>query len=404
VLKLAKLCGWLRDAWLLIGIAAVLFTLLEGSLSLFQLVRNRIARTEEPRGDWRAGADAYPERSWVAKYYQEFRASDGVVWRPYVYWRRRPYQGRYINVDRNGLRRTTAPTTPGQASARTIRIFMFGGSALWGTGARDDFTIPSILARELARNGLQAEVTNFGESGYVSTQEVIALMLRLQKGDYPDLVIFYDGVNDTFSAYQQHVAGLPQNEFNRVTEFHLSTDPDRLRAMALNDAAARLETVRLLGGLLGQTLRTTGSGPSPEVLNDLSLDNPPGAAGVAAAYFGNRELLQSLSSHFHFKCLLYWQPTIFQKTSLTRYEQMERGKARAFEQFFRKAYATVRQDSSGRRPDGAFRDLSLVFADVRQPMFVDWVHLGESGNEAIAKIMATDVVALGMARQPPAGP
>jgi len=400
VLTLAKLGRWLRDAWLLIGIAAVLFALLEGSLSLLQLVRNRIARTEEPRHDWRADADAYPDRSWVTKYYQEFRASEGVLWRPYVYWRRRPYRGAYVNVDRDGLRRTTAPTKPAHASARTIRIFMFGGSALWGTGARDDFTIPSILARELARSGLHAEVTNFGESGYVSTQEVVALMLRLQKGDYPDLVIFYDGVNDTFSAYQQHVAGLPQNEFNRVTEFHLSTDPDRLRAMAVRDGTARLETVRLLGGILGQTLGRTGSGPSQEALNDLALDNPPGVDGVAATYFGNRELLHSLSRHFHFKYLLYWQPTIFQKTSLTRYEQTERSKARAFEGFFRKAYATVRQDSSGSRPEGAFRDLSLVFADVQQPIFVDWVHLGESGNEAIAKIMATDVVALGIPRLP----
>ena len=51
---------------------------------------------------------------------------------------------------------------------------------------------------------------------------IITLLLILQKGERPDVVIFYDGVNDTYSAFQQLRAGLPQNEFNREIEFNLS--------------------------------------------------------------------------------------------------------------------------------------------------------------------------------------
>ena len=398
VVTLAKVGRWLRDAWLLIGITALLFGLLEGGLSLALLIKDRIGQTQPRRPDWRVDADAYPDRSWVTKYYEEFRTSDGVRWRPYVYWRRGPYRGAYINVDSSGLRRMSGAAPPARDSSRAIRIFMFGGSALWGTGARDEFTIPSILLRELESKGLSAEVTNFGESGYVSTQEVVALLLRLRNGNIPDLVIFYDGVNDTYSAYQQHVAGLPQNEFNRVTEFSLSSDFGRLSAMTLRDATGRLTTVRVASSLLHTLGVPARPRPVRPALDEVASDDPSGASGLASTYFGNLELLKALGEHYHFKYRLYWQPTIFQKANLTAYERRERAKARAFEEFFREAYATVRQRQPAAETDPPFRDLSLVFADVPQPVFLDWVHIGESGNATIARIMATDVVALMRAR------
>ena len=77
---------------------------------------------------------------------------------------------------------------------------MLGGSSLWGFGARDDQTIPSLLARKLLERGISVEVKSLSELGYVSTQEVIGLFRELQEGYRPDVVIFYDGVNDTTSA------------------------------------------------------------------------------------------------------------------------------------------------------------------------------------------------------------
>ncbi|MBC8457124.1 MAG: hypothetical protein H8D67_03910, partial [Deltaproteobacteria bacterium] len=52
-------------------------------------------------------------------------------------------------------------------------------------------------------------------------QEVIDLFLQLQKGNIPNIVIFYDGINDTFSAFQNGISGIPQNEWNRKKEFNL---------------------------------------------------------------------------------------------------------------------------------------------------------------------------------------
>ncbi len=105
---------------------------------------------------------------------------------------------------------------------------MLGGSSLWGFGARDDQTIPSLLARNLDQRGWRVELKNLSEIGYVSTQELIALVRELQAGYRPDVVIFYDGVNDTTSALLEGEAGLTTNEVNRRQEFNLLQSPARL--------------------------------------------------------------------------------------------------------------------------------------------------------------------------------
>jgi lysophospholipase L1-like esterase len=393
--KVGKL---VRDGWLIGGITIALLCVIEGSLALTFFVKDRLAASGQLVVDRRAMADTYTDRSWVNDCFAEFRRSYAAQWRPYVYWRRVPFRGHYINVDSNGFRLTASPKPMPQGSCPPLKIFMFGGSALWGTGARDAFTVPSILARELQRSGVASEVTNFGESGYVSTQEVIALLLQLQEGRAPDVVIFYDGLNDTYSAYQQRVAGLPENEHNRNREFNLS-HPAKLRErgeMVLQDLARRLSTLRAMKGLL----RKTGLWHEPALAaRSLPAGNPaPGAEALAhdvlATYRGNIELVRALGEHYHFRSLFYWQPTIFQKPHLTDFERARRAEQQTVEQFVERTCAAVRQGGLPESGECSFHDLSLVFADVREPVFIDWCHLGESGNEIVAKKMAQNVLGL----------
>ena len=398
---LEKLRKPLRDSWLILGISIVLFCLLEGGLSLLYFIQDRRSGADQPTVDHHVNADGYPDSSWLTSYWKEFADSKPVEWRSYVYWRRMPYRGVHINVDTDGIRSTTRPNAGDRRPRGSAKVFMFGGSTMWGTGARDAFTIPSILSRELEGSGVAAEVTNFGEAGYVSTQEVIALMLRLQGGDVPDLVIFYDGLNDTFSAYQQHVAGAPQNEFNRFKEFNLSR-PDRFkerRAMALREFTEGLSTVRFVRSHLWR--RTAPSRETPETNPFLVAENTPLdidglARGVLDKYVGNVEIVEALSDHYGFECLFYWQPTIFEKASLTRYENEQKekvtGKMKELERFFTETYAVVRHGQLAANDDHAFRDLSSIFADWKEPVYVDWSHLSELGNETIARSMATDAL------------
>ena len=384
-----------KDAWIIFGITALLLLGLETVLSLAFLTRSFVTGGSHVE-DYKAKADVYADSPWVHDYRREFHEANAMKWTSYVYWRRQPYRGDHVNIDSNGIRLSWSPGT-GQRGARDpMAIFMFGGSTVWGAGVRDAFTIPSILARELAKEGMDSSVTNFGEAGYVSTQEVVALLLELQKGNVPDIVIFYDGFNDTYSAYQQRVAGLPLNEPNRVKEFNLST-PEKLkqlRAGVLREMVTGLSTIRFFKGVvhrmgiedesLPASERTSTVGSAPESLT----------REVLAVYQNNIELVTALAEHYRFRCLFYWQPTIFEKAYLTEYEESERQKLQTMERFFQETYDALRRSSLARGGEHPFHDMSLILADVREPLYVDFCHLGESGNELIARRMATDVTSI----------
>ena len=69
-------------------------------------------------------------------------------------------------------------------------IWVFGGSAVWGTGVDDENTIPSLIEKLTNISTL-----NLGETGYNTTQELNLLLKELVKHK-PKKIIFYDGVND----------------------------------------------------------------------------------------------------------------------------------------------------------------------------------------------------------------
>ena len=83
---------------------------------------------------------------------------------------------------------------------------------MWGTGSPDWGTIPANLQKglEKLRQGPVC-VMNFAESAYVSTQDIIMLLLQLQSGNVPDLVVFYNIAGDISAAYQSGRAGVHAN-------------------------------------------------------------------------------------------------------------------------------------------------------------------------------------------------
>lgn len=382
-----------RDIWIFVGVTLIVFLMLETFFVLAFRAKESLMGSAAVYVDPRANADAYPDRSWTASYYEEFERSQVAQWQPYVYWRQRPFQGKYINITEAGRRLTPSPETARQDGARPLRIFMFGGSTLWGTGARDSMTIPAIMASELAKRGVAAEVTNFGESGYVSTQELIGFLLELQSDRIPDVVIFYDGVNDTFSAYQQGVAGMPQNEFNRVREFNLSgpTSRAKLWFIALQNSLHELSTVRFLEGILRRVGLIDQKGSSARSPSVREQDYDALAQGVITRYKSNVKMVNSLARQYGFSAFFYWQPTIFQKKHLTKYESSWRQDMQPMELFFLKTYELAQQSLAAAKADYFVRDLSQIFLDVRDPLFVDWCHLAELGNTLIAREMASDV-------------
>jgi lysophospholipase L1-like esterase len=382
----------IRDIWAIIGIALAIFIAIEGGISLGFYIRS-FWHTPDP--NFRNTADTYTDRTWAAKYYKEideFEQSRTMRWQPYVYWRRIPRNGEYINITSDGLRKTNNFIDP-ETTGPTMKVFIFGGSTIWGLGVEDKHTIPSIFAKEVKSKGVNCEVTNFGQYAYVSTQEVIELILQLQKGNIPDAVIFYDGVNDTFGAFQLGIPGLPFDEIRREKEFNI-LESNELQTLAVQAEIKRLSTVRFLNGALKKfNLRRDNFQSIPLQYEKPISDREALARAVVDTYFNNIKLVQALSKSYGFTCQFYWQPVIYLKQHLTEYERKSVEldfNYPGMKEFYLATYDSLRQRAGSLKNNEPFHDISSIFGEIREPIFVDFNHMGEKGNSLIAKRMVDD--------------
>lgn len=354
------------------GITLMMLVLIEAGFSVYY----HFQQTQ----DSRVTADCYSGEEWVRKYYEEFNECSVEQWTPFVYWKRSPYSGNYINIDDDGLRRTVFKTDSKVKAKKKLRIFMFGGSTLWGTGVRDEFTIPSLVGSELSEKGLNVEVLNFGETGYVSSQELIRFYTELRKNNLPGLVVFYNGVNDVFSAYQQKQAGIPQNEYNRVKEFN-ATKGKKKSSRVLIESLMTLSSARFVTGLIKREIK----------INQYTEQETDKLTGeTSAVYFENVKLISSLEPEYGFKTLFYWQPIIFNKPNLTRYEQGEAEKVNYIKQFAVGVGEKIRENLAAGNY-GKVHDISELFKNLKEPVFTDFCHISEYGNSVVAQKIAADI-------------
>lgn len=398
-LSFSKITGFLREAWVIVGLTLFLLLSIEHGLRLCLSAEWLWRLAPVTAIDYRANADTYRDRSWVGAYYGEFRKSNFTRWVPFVYWRRKPYSGQYIEIDSAGIRRTPGASQPNRNHI-VKKIWMFGGSTLWGTGARDAFTIPALLQKKLNERKILCEVKNFGESGYVSTQELILLLRQIQKGDVPDAVIFYDGVNEVFSSYQQRIAGIPQNENNRIEEFNRTAIAgDGIFEIEIaKGVSAHSAIVRALRGVGRRILKKPGEGWSELKLADMPPDNDDNSLAQKTVdfYIRNTEIVKALATQYKFRALFYWQPTVLQKKNLTAYEKtLLDEQSNAEKDLLMKTYALMRLNPKVHRGERAsISYLGDIFSNVSEPLYVDWCHLGEKGNQLVADRILPDVLAL----------
>jgi len=386
LLRFQRVLVLLQTVWSILGITLVVLLLAEAGFRTIFAVRDRFAAAPAP--DRRVLAEGYGGDTWPVEHYRELGLLE-ERWQPYVYFRPKPFEGSTIRVGSDGLRATWQPPVADddRPQRESVKVLMLGGSSLWGFGARDNQTIPSLLARALFDRGRRVELKNLSGIGYVSTQELIALLRELQVGYRPDVVVFYDGVNDTTSAFLEREAGLTTNESNRRREFNLLQSPVRLAAALtaklVKDSGsyrfARAVRRRFDGGSA-----VSGPAPSDEIIRRLAGD-------VAGRYIANIRIVEGLSREYGFRPLFFWQPIVFTKLALVQLEREEAERYAWTERMFRAVYTRI-QASPDLKPDPAFHDLSGIFDDTEGLVFIDYCHTTESANARIAAAMADRVI------------
>jgi lysophospholipase L1-like esterase len=382
LVHLQRLLISVRTFWSILGVTVVFLLLTEAAFRIVFALRDRL--TAEPVPDRRVLAEGFGGQTWPVRHYREIERLE-ERWEPYVYFRPKPFAGSTIRVGSDGLRATWQP--PNDANDRlargSLKLLMLGGSSLWGFGARDDRTIPSLVARGLFERGWRVEVKNLSGIGYVSTQELIALIRELQAGYRPDLVIFYDGVNDASSAYLEGESGLSTNESHRRQEFNLLQSPARLGAALIAKLVKDSGSYRFAQAVHRRFPR--GFAPSIAARSPESIDRLAG--DVVTRYIATIRIVESLSRGYGFRPLFFWQPIIFTKRAMVQVEREEAQKYAWTEPMFRAVFERIRT-SAELANNPAFHDLSGIFDGTEGLVFIDYCHTTEAANERIAAAMA----------------
>jgi hypothetical protein len=373
----------LKIGWFLLAIVTTLLVCVEGLAFGYSFVRQTIRGYDREAVFARVRAARMPrdgyanpeDQTWFTAYWREFHESTYAAMDSISYsnWRRHPFKGKYINVDQDG-RRVTWNQEPGNASG-LIRVAVFGGATTWGAGARDDFTIPSYVSKLLAEKyPHRFTVVNYGQDGYVSTQEVIALLREIQSNHIPDLAIFYDGFDEVYAAYQAGAPNIPFNEDDRMREFNI-LHPSRARDFYF-EALSRTNTFHVLHRL------QTKLWPEPVTNSSNGRNNQALAADLIRIYLRNMEAVSAMEKEFGFAASFFWEPSVFTKSKPSPPEENSVRHSEPIAVIYRLAQEAIKQ-KHGFPPN--VRDISNALDGYEGTSFMDTERATERANEMVAR-------------------
>ncbi len=365
-----------RYSWLTLGVALLLIALAEMALELSwrplsnTLFCNRLKSAESNRFETSRGRAP----DWRDDYAEDFRQAFRFQPHAYLGWTGPKCSTDSIHIDARGRRRTIQP--PRRGSQPPLRVILYGGSALWGVGLRDQDTIASYLAKELhERLDVDVVVESAAQIGYTSTQELLSLTLSLRNEEPVDLVIFLDGVNEAITAFQRGEAGLP------LTYFRCSPDASQVQAPITD----RVAIVHWRNLALGQILDTVGwVVHSPAEIPQETLKD------ALEVYQKNVALIQRLGEQWKFKTLFYWQPHLWTKQILSPHETRFSDSQAPFLANTLRFLSALASESAELTADPTFYDCSPIFQEVTDTRYIDYCHFNQAGSRAIAQQMAED--------------
>ena len=279
---------------------------------------------------------------------------------------------------------------------------MFGGSTMLGTGMPDEFTIPSILSKYLnVRGETFYEVTNFGTGAFILEQDMQLLFDEIRKGNIPDMAVFYHGANDSYAGvYSPGKPGWYLGSEQLKNKLYNREDTLSLRNKI--DWFKELHTYRLLSLFKSRILllapsNATASGRAGTSESEYYLDDyGPRAIEFIGYYKETLKLLNLVCENYGITVFHIWQPIlVYGEKHLNEFEQSMIVNPALVSIFtFRekdgvylaKAMKTTYHliEVTSFEEFKYFHNLSHVFDNVDEPIYIDWVHLGPKGNEIVA--------------------
>ena len=362
----------LKFAYVLFINTGILLLLLEIGLGVFYSYNDESGVDKNTERFIASGVYEDLDDETVKEIFRELRKQD-MQWESYVHYRFKEMKGKHNTIGANGNRETLNLSLKDTTTA--LKIFCFGGSTMFSAGSRDEHTIPSKLSKLINDSfpDQNVAITNFGCHGYTRATENIQLQRELIKNNIPDIVLFYDGVNEIISAHQNNEAGLPTNAYNRKKEFKIAHSyKKRIRLMLFSSNLYRFVTT------LQRKLSTNAA------YNQLQ-SRPDGLSNdIAQTYLGYVNISKSLEKSYNFKVFNFLQPVIYSKKKLTVAEEGYFKDQQYYDNLYTLSYDLVRKDSLMIK-DSTFLDISDTFDYTDKTIYTDFCHTGEYGNQLVAQ-------------------
>ncbi len=324
---------------------------------------------------------------WMPELYKEASAEvpgkSGQLFTPYLMWRfATTTTAKYFNIVAPGERKTWNPE---KFSEPPTKIFMMGASSLMASSARDNDTIPSFISQELNSTVPRYEVRNFGEPGYVFEQEVLKLTALLRAGERPDIVLFYDGHNDVENAYDFGYPGnlgYPEYLMREKLEGGLAQVILRKSRDFIRDncITCRLvyAAIQKINPQLFYGYDLQGYSLPDEVRENL-------AQATADDYAQTYSLLEKLAGAYHFRFMVFLQPSLMTETKLVgTEEQIAEWNWRVRDERQKAFHLRVRELLAQKKIP-YLADLANIFADRTTAYYHDHVHVWYKPNKIAAE-------------------
>ena len=302
--------------------------------------------------------------------FQEGRLRE--VYSPYIIWEDEEIHTETLNIDSNNNRKTCFSekcSASNQIGKEKKKVFLFGGGYMLGYGVDDCNTIPSLLSQIISENNNPNFycIVNFGASGYTSTQELIKLIVEIQNGNIPDVVIFYDGLNDIeIGAYRPGIPGYHMG-YRRIS--------NKFSNSGLGNVLFNSNIAKLYSYIHERFIRRD-SGIDIFEINKKN-------AQLLNIYKKNIEILSALAFQYNFKYYAFWQPSLLaSKKSKTAYEKLQPEFAGNFNEIQKNAYKIILEMDFS---DLNFVNLNNIFDHNVNDIFIDYLYLGPKGNKLVAE-------------------
>ncbi len=310
--------------------------------------------------------------------YGHIREGSRAVYDPYTLFRTAAGQRETVNI---------CP----QPGKRTRTVWMFGGSTMRGSTPDDAATIPSVLAREINSEDSSFcwNVLNFGENSYNSLLEVRYFQKQLIHNDHqPDIVIFYDGANDSVY-FAQHRTGDGHHGYRRA------------RALIESYYKSFFGVFKSLNAAIYASFSKELYDKLMQVQFDIPADSPELAEHVNNV--GQRyDFVNKVAAYYGARFLVFWQPTQWVETEEVMVEVREKESKHfintdrfgSMRSNFLTVYGALERNLEGRSYFVDFRNVLTARQDVAYKP--DGVHLTDLGREIVGKAMAVELRRRGM--------